>query len=104
MPCSDGAGPLYDRSEAKELHDRNDKLAQMLCGICTIIDDYHTNNKLKTYIILNVPGIAKWWIKHKKQDACRLAMEQEKQVQENIRKSALAKLSNEERRVLGLKN
>ena len=45
---------------------------------------------------------ALWWIEHKEQDRLRLQREQEKRQAKMKKKAALAKLTPEERKLLGL--
>lgn len=98
MPCSDGPWP--DR-ELSELRQRNDKLAQMLCGVCNALEK--DIGKGGRWFIDIVPGLGKWWDEHKKQDAARIEREKYEEQQCNLKKSALQKLSLEERKALGLK-
>lgn len=45
---------------------------------------------------------AKWWAAHKKEDAARVAAEQARLSREAKRKAILSKLSQEEKKILGL--
>lgn len=88
MPCT-----YYTPEEERQLAAREtekykaelDKVTRLLCDVCRAFgpDD-------KTHFFSEVRGLKSWWSKHKKKDANR------------IRKEALAKLTPEERKVLGV--
>jgi hypothetical protein len=70
-----------------------DKYAQMLCTACKTLE------KLGQEVPENVK---EWWLQHKLEDARREAAEKELQRQKNLKANALAKLTDEERKILGL--
>lgn len=92
MPCTDG-GPSYEEAERsakaaqkrnKEVKDKLDKLTRMLCTLC----------KLSIEKGLMLPTeINNWYEVHKEVDKKRLA---------DALKSALTKLSDDEKEALGL--
>jgi len=90
MPCE--SGPSYDPSGDL------DKVTRILCGVLRKLSDYEISpNKL-----LDAEG-QEWWQEHQAQDARREAAERAAQEREQRRQDALAKLSPEEKSLLGLR-
>lgn len=113
MPCYDG-GPSCDSSsedlaEIQHLKARNDKLAQMLCCLCGILEESSPSlmhsiqrNRSLRAILRENEDIYDWWLKHKEFDAKRLAEEKIKRQTAEQKRNALRKLSVHERNLLGL--
>jgi RPA family protein len=81
---------------------KSDKITRTLCSLITKMDD-ETRNK----IVYNGKDktsrrLADWWDEHQEADKKRLADEAKQKQKEKIKKSALSKLSEEERKALGL--
>ncbi|CAB5214523.1 hypothetical protein UFOVP190_148 [uncultured Caudovirales phage] len=101
MPCYDGSGPSYsDNSyELRQIKERNDMLARIACRAMTELE----KNGMEDFLLLSDEETREWWTAHKAWDAKRKAEEVEKLRKEQIKKEALAKLTAEEREVLGIK-
>ena len=101
MPCYDGGGPSYsDNSyEMQQMKARNDLLARVACRALTELED----NGIADMLLLRDDETREFWIKHKAFDRARKAEEAEKLRMAEVKKTALAKLTNEEREALGIK-
>lgn len=98
MPCRDDGAELYEeRHENRQLRERNDKLAQMLCSLCSFLE----SNRY-THVFKYISGLSEWWAEHKRIDALRMAKEKAEREKVWLKNKALAKLTQEERQVLGL--
>jgi len=110
MPCS--SGPSYDDSDAnKEL--------KKLCGFCKELKLDATKTKKGSHIEqltvklcerLQIEDVTKyslelqiWWRDHQKADKARVERELKEAKESKDRKAALGKLSNYEKKLLGLK-
>lgn len=99
MPCSDG-GYTYDNShELAALKNRCDQLARIACAVMTALEA----DGREDFILLQNQEVREWWTAHKEFDRKRREAEAEKQRLAQLKKDALAKLSAEERKVLGIK-
>lgn len=98
MPCQSYEDPR-DSANEREIRDR---LARIACKALTQLEELGDKGGLE-FLLLKDREVADWWREHKEADR----QEQEKQrvleERRRIRESALAKLSKEERRVLGIK-
>ena len=100
MPCYDGSGPSYsDTFEMQQMKARNDLLARVACRALTELED----NGIADMLLLRDDETREFWIKHKEFDRKRKAAEEKKLRLEEVKKAALAKLTNEEREALGIK-
>ena len=103
MPCRDYEGPSYTSPttswEYKDLQKQNDRLARIACKA---MDELVKQGKAD-FLILRDDEVREWWEKH--QEADRKAQEEREKKQRiaKIRKEALAKLSDEEKKILGIK-
>lgn len=91
MPCRDHG---YEDSGLDVLRRRNTELAQLLCIACETMDD--DNLRLP-------PRVQIWWDEHKRLDAIQRAEEAEQERKHKVKMGALAKLTDEERKLLGIK-
>lgn len=106
MPCTNGP------SLAEQYHDmasENRKLTAMLCGTLRAIENFGLLGSVLKSVNevecgVNGAKILVWFNRHKEEDAKRKAAEQAKQKAENLKREALAKLTPEERKALGLKD
>src|SRR5689334_16207860 len=98
MPCNDGGPPDYYGDYSRQLK-RADKLAKMLCDLCYILE---RRSGGIGYYYDRVDGFKDWHTKHKEQDATRLKQEAESAAKDKLKAKALAKLTAEERKALGL--
>ena len=101
MPCYDGSGPSYSDNtyEMRQMKERNDLLARVACRALTELED----NGIADLLLLRDDETREFWIKHKEFDRARKAEEAEKLRLAEVKKTALAKLTNEEREALGIK-
>lgn len=100
MPCHSDWNDFDDHDRTRKELDRT---TQMLCACCEKLDEL-AGLGLKVYgEPVNVPPVAAaWWAKHKEADAKRKKAEAEKAARDALRATALAKLSAEERKALGI--
>jgi hypothetical protein len=92
MPCYDErSSPAYVAREFKERLDKATRVA------CTLLTKMHPRD------IRELPKeIQEWWGDHQELDRQREMREQEARERKRKKKAALAKLSPEERKVLGI--
>lgn len=98
MPCRyDPPGGSPEEKIRKQFRKDLDSLTRMLCV---------ASNRLEKENLMHLlPDENKeWYENHKKQDAAREAEERKKKEAENRRKAALAKLSDEDKKILGIKD
>jgi len=116
MPCrdymDDQSAIDYARKDLQQKNDvlqkRLNNVTRLLCGVMHGIGDDATDEVMR-----NVGGLKDWWTEHQRLDAIREAKERsdqerrerkrlkaEKQLQ--LQQTALSKLSDDERRALGL--
>ena len=109
MPCSDGGWSDEVRVSRDEVQEHK-MLEAAMCGILTVLAKNDSNNDLD-YFFKNVDwkeaGVKRktfemWWKRHKKQDAERRAREAAALNKEQLKASAISKLTAEERAALGL--
>lgn len=109
MPCSDGGWSDEVRVTKDDVAEHN-MLEAAMCGILTTFenkfgpDEFH---KFLDMVDWDEAGVkrrtlALWWTKHKKKDAERRAREEAKRREEELRASALSKLTPAERAALKL--
>lgn len=105
MPCRDWED---DHSAISGLRSENNKLTQMLC---TVMSTLESENELYHFAELfdyKEGGITReelfaWWKAHKEEDRVRREAERKAREIQEKRKAALAKLSKEEQKLLGVK-
>ena len=101
MPCQS-----YDSSWDRGSDDRKiralkaqaDKLARIACKALTTLQE----NELEDLLLLKDDEVREWWLKHQEDDRKAQEARNEKERREQMRQEALAKLSLEEREVLGI--
>ena len=100
MPCYDGGGPSYsdNSAELRQMKARIDLLARVACRALTELED----NGIADMLLLRDDETREFWIKHKAFDRARKAEEAEKLRLEELKKAALAKLTDEEKAALGI--
>ena len=107
MPCRDG---MEDFRRSEEYAERA-LIRAALCAVLTALEresggDLYEN--VLSFIDWKEAGVTekefrKWWKDHKMEDAERRAYEREERRKEEVRKFALSKLSDEEKKILGVK-
>ena len=119
MPCrdyySEGEELRMEQQATAKLKKQNDKLTRMLCAITTTIEEEGELFHFLTLTNWKESGVTEdeyreWWRRHKIEDAKRKEREREdrermldEMVKEQKRKDALEKLTDEERKLLGVK-
>ncbi len=103
MPCRSyeddhRTGSATDSWQYKELKANNDKLARIACKSLTELGMIDPENP-----IFFDNEVTQWWEKHKEADRKAQEERERKARERRIRGEALAKLTAEERKVLGLK-
>ena len=104
MPCRSyeddyRSGSATDSWQYKELKANNDKLARIACKAMTELVEQGNAD----FLILRDDEVRVWWEKHQEADRKAKEAEEEKLRNAKIKKQALAKLSAEEKKVLGIK-
>lgn len=115
MPCTYTGSLEGDRILA--LEERIDGLTDvtnMLCSFCEVYEEMYNRSYTDRYdncyrgpsLIDSVDGLREWWEKHKAKDAARLAREtairEEKARKTQLAREGLKKLTDEEKKALGL--
>jgi len=87
-----------DRRKIRELKKQADMLARIACKALTELEA----NEIEDMLLLRDDEVRVWWQKHKEDDAREQARLAEIERKARIKEEALAKLSSEERELLGL--
>ena len=109
MPCrSYDDEPSYSSSGSRETQNKMDMLARMACRALTALETINVSgNDPVINEVLTDSEIKVWWPKHKAADAAE--QERKRKVAEaaadlvKAKKAALAKLTKEEKKILGIK-
>lgn len=97
MPCmSYDDDPGYNERQWKA---KTDKLARIACKAMTAL----SKDGRADFLLLEDEEVREWWVKHQEADRKAQEAKRERERREQIKKDALAKLSAEERKVLGIK-
>jgi len=103
MPCQsyDSSWDRHDsdRDKIQELKKQADMLARIACKALAELED----NKIEDLLLLRDDEVRTWWMKHKEDDRKAKEAREAKERRVAIKKAALAKLSEEEQELLGLK-
>lgn len=100
MPCLDYESDSWGvSSAAPKLKEQMDKLARVACAA---MEELVKQGKAD-FLILKNDEVREWWGQH--QEADRKAREEraKKRLEAKIRREALAKLTDEEKKILGIK-
>lgn len=87
-----------DQRKIRELKKQADMLARIACKALTELE----KNEIEDMLLLQDDEVRTWWQEHKEADRKEQARLAEKERRERVRAEALAKLSTEERQILGL--
>lgn len=87
-----------DERKIRELKAQCDKLARIACKAMTELE----RNEVEDLLLLQDDEVRVWWQKHKEDDAREQARLAEIERKERVKAEALARLSAEERELLGL--
>lgn len=108
MPCITEYPEEINRRLSKEVSD----FEAMLCGVLSVLRDKGTTANLDLEVIymvdekecgVKVSKIFDWWEEHQEHDKIRKARELKETTVERLRKTALSKLTQEEREALSLR-
>lgn len=109
MPCRDFEDDrnVLTNGERKELK----MLEAAMCGILTVLENHAAVppiDEVFAFVDWKEAGVSRaelerWWYVHKAADAVRRAREEAERVKAELKKSALDKLTDEEKQALGLK-
>jgi len=95
---SNWASDSNDR-DIKRLKSEADKLARIACKAMTeLVKSGHAD-----FLVLKDDEVREWWDKHQEDDRKAQEAKAERARKAKIKKDALAKLSDEEKKILGIK-
>ena len=124
MPCNDGGYTREeearmaerqgkeDAAKRKAAKDKLDGLTRMLCELCAIVEKCHPDGPVNQ-LAGDIKGLRVWWTEHKRRDEKRKAGEalvkaekearaEAKRTKDELRQTAISKLTSAERKALGL--
>lgn len=97
MPCmSYDDRPDYSDREWKN---KTDKLARIACKAMTELVEQGKAD----FLLIKDDEVREWWDKHQEADRQAREAREKKEHEKRIRKEALAKLTDEEKKILGIK-
>jgi hypothetical protein len=105
MPCTDDGIP-WPRTREQELSDKSEA---MLCAVMRALLTEYTENKVLELLSIrwkrgesgvSFSDFKEWWQRHKAKDARREALEAEQNKRDALRRTALAKLTKEEKEAI----
>ena len=104
MPCRSYEDDYRDGSpteswQYRELKANNDKLARIACRALTELE----SNGIEDLLLLKDDETREWWAKHKEADRKAQEAQIEKARLAKVKRDALKKLTDEEKKVLGIK-
>jgi hypothetical protein len=106
MPCRDYDSRWDDSwsqkardADTKAIKEHTDKLARIACKAMTeLVKSGHAD-----FLVLKDDEVREWWEQHQEADRKAQEAKAEKARKAKLKKEALAKLSDEEKKVLGIK-
>lgn len=101
MPCMDYDSRWADNSndrEIRKLKKQADMLARIACKAMTALEE----NEIEDLLLLKDDEVRTWWAAHKEADRKEQARIAEKERRAKVKAEALARLSDEEKELLGL--
>lgn len=87
-----------DRKKIRELKKQADMLARIACKALAELE----KNEVEDMLLLKDDEVRTWWMKHKEDDAREQARLAEIERKAQVKAEALARLSDEEKELLGL--
>ena len=103
MPCQsyDSRWDDYDsdRDKIRELKKQADMLARIACKALTALEEMEKED----FLLLQDDEVREWWQEHKEADRKAREAEELKQRKKEAKARAMAKLTDEEKVLLGLK-
>ena len=103
MPCRDYESDSWDSSYDKTralvaMKEQADKLARIACKAMETLEE----NGVEDFLLLKDDEVRQWWQAHKEADRKEKARVAEQERKTRVRAEALARLSDEEKELLGL--
>lgn len=104
MPCYDGG--QRDEDERQVRQDAHEMKA-ILCGLLTVLDRKSQTDNVLDLVDWKEVGVSRkkvhgWWMAHRAEDEMRLAKEADTKRKKLVKEQALKKLTDEERKILGV--
>lgn len=99
MACRDYPSNDDPRAGSPTVQDRLDQATRLLCELCRTI----IARAMYEDLIEPSGELSEWWHIHQEKDRIRLLMEQTRKLEEERKQAVLAKLTPEDRKLLGLK-
>lgn len=100
MPCRDYESDSWGVSRsAPNLKGQMDKLARIACKAMTELVEQGKAD----FLLIRDDEVREWWIQHIEADRKAREEKEKKDREAKIRKEALAKLTPEEKKILGIK-
>lgn len=98
MPCRDYESDYSSDWDRERYKAQTDKLARIACAA---MEELVRQGK-EDFLVLKNPEVAEWWAEHIKADRAEKARIAEKERKERVKAEALARLTDEEKELLGL--
>ena len=101
MPCRDYESDNWDYDNSREmakLKKQVDRLARIACKAMTALEE----SEKEDFLLLKDEEVREWWAAHKEADRKEQARIAEKERRARVKAEALARLSDEEKELLGL--
>ena len=98
MPCRDYETDNISYERREQYKEQCDKLARIACKAMTEL----TKSGRGDFLILKDDEVREWWEAHQEADRKEKARIAEKERKERVKREALARLSDEEKELLGL--
>jgi len=93
--------PADVKAAAKDIYCRKDFVPQ-LCELLTVMNELHKQRIVYNAYSSMSRKLANWWEKHQEADRKRIFEEDLQKMQDAVRTKALAKLTDAEKKALGL--
>ncbi len=99
MPCRDYESDYSSNWRQEEYKRQCDKLARIACAAMEEL----ARQGREDFLVLKNPEVAEWWAEHVKADKAEKARIAEEERRARVKAEALARLTDEEKELLGLK-
>jgi len=105
MACYDPEPEGYERDYRYKKFEHNSELAEIACELMQAIERQNKLFLTENKGILHLPSqkAMTWWNQHKKRDTDKKLKEDAERAEKLLKNNALAKLTDEEKRILRLK-
>ena len=102
LSISDETYNIADRECYYPSKNQGDKIVAQLCSFMRKLEKGDSFDRIVNAKTKIARDLANWWEDHQEADKTRISGEKEKRRQEKVKKTALAKLTDEEKVILGL--